>query len=65
MIINFYLPESEQRLLEQVRRISEARRRSVSFVMREALESYCLAASRRAGRNPKPRRVPGEPKAEE
>jgi len=65
MIINFYLPESDQRLLEQVRRISESRRRSVSFVVREALESYCLAAARRLRTKSAQRRVTREPKADE
>ncbi len=65
MILNFYLPESDQRLLDQIRRISENRRRSLSFVVREALESYCLAAARRSKRHSTPRRVSGEPETQE
>jgi hypothetical protein len=65
MIINFYLAESDQELLAQVRRISESRRRSLSFVVREALESYCLAKGRPGRPKPTHRRALREPKSEE
>jgi predicted transcriptional regulator len=40
MIINFYISDQHTRLLDQVKLISEEKKRSVSFIIREALESY-------------------------
>lgn len=40
MIINFYLPETDQRLIEKLRKFSAVQRRSFSFIVREALEAY-------------------------
>jgi hypothetical protein len=46
MIVNFYLPDSDTKLLELVKSISGQKRRSVSYVVREALEYYLLHAQR-------------------
>jgi len=55
MIVNFYLPESDTKLLELVKTISGQKRRSVSYVLREALEYYLLHVQRSqvAVRHPK------------
>lgn len=42
MIINIYIPESDSRLIEKIKSISGQKRRSFSFVIREALEHYLL-----------------------
>lgn len=44
MIVNFYLPDSDSKLLELVKSISGQKKRSVSYVVREALEYYLLHA---------------------
>jgi predicted DNA-binding protein len=40
MIINFYMSEQHSRLWDQLKLISEEKERSVSYVIREAIESY-------------------------
>jgi hypothetical protein len=47
MIINVYIPDYEEKLINQIRQISENRRRSFSFVVREALESFLLASEQK------------------
>ncbi|MBN1596317.1 hypothetical protein JW933_10365 [candidate division FCPU426 bacterium] len=42
MIINFYLPENDSRIIDLLKNVSEQKRRSFSFVVREALEHYLL-----------------------
>jgi predicted DNA-binding protein len=42
MIINFYLPESDSRLIDHLRSVSGQKKRSLSFIVREALEYYLL-----------------------
>ena len=44
MILNIYFPGKEAEMIEELRRISERRRRSVSFLIREALERYLQTA---------------------
>jgi hypothetical protein len=52
MIFNIYLPENDRRLIEQLKSISEKKRRSLSFLMREALEFYLLEAAKRREEEP-------------
>ncbi len=40
MIINFYISDHESRLIDQLKLISEEQKRSLSYLIREALESY-------------------------
>jgi hypothetical protein len=40
MIINFYISDQDTRLIDRLKVISEEKNRSISFVIREALESY-------------------------
>lgn len=40
MIINFYLPDQDSKLVDKLKSISDQKRRSFSFVVREALEYY-------------------------
>lgn len=54
MILNLYLPETDRRLLEQLKSISERKRRSLSFLVREALEVYLLDAARHKERDEEP-----------
>ena len=42
MIINFYLPENDQKLIDVLKNVSDQKRRSFSFVVREALEYYLV-----------------------
>jgi len=42
MIINFYLPESDAKLIDHLRSVSGQKRRSLSFIVREAIEYYLL-----------------------
>jgi len=44
MIINFYVSDQHTRLMDQLKLISEEKKRSVSYVIREALESYVTDA---------------------
>ncbi len=44
MIVNFYLPDSDSKLLDSLKSISGQKRRSVSYIVREALEYYLLHA---------------------
>jgi predicted DNA-binding protein len=46
MIINFYISDQETRLIDQLRLISEEKNRSVSYIIREALESYVGVSSK-------------------
>jgi hypothetical protein len=57
MIFNVYLPENDRKLIEQLKSISERKRRSLSFLVREALEFYLLdAAKHRAEEAPRIKR---------
>lgn len=40
MIINFYLSDQDSKLVDKLKSISDKKRRSFSFVVREALEYY-------------------------
>lgn len=42
MIINFYLPENDSKLIEHLKIASGQKKRSLSFIVREALEYYLL-----------------------
>ncbi|NTV51735.1 MAG: ribbon-helix-helix protein, CopG family [Candidatus Firestonebacteria bacterium] len=54
MIINFYVSDQHTRLLDQLKLISEEKKRSVSYIIREALESYVTdSLSPRRGKNKK------------
>lgn len=44
MIINFYLPDQDAQLVDKLKSISDQKRRSFSFVVREALEYYLLTS---------------------
>lgn len=54
MIFNFYIPEGDRRLLEELKVISDQKRRSLSFVVREALELYLLGFSARKSTKKQP-----------
>ncbi len=56
MIINFYLPETDVRLIAKLKRFSSEQRRSFSFVVREALEAYLLGMAARKAKTIQPRR---------
>jgi hypothetical protein len=57
MIFNVYLPESDRRLIEQLKSISTRKRRSLSFLVREALEFYLLdTAKHRLDESPRLKR---------
>jgi predicted DNA-binding protein len=53
MIINFYLPENDSRLIDQLKNVSEQKRRSFSFIVREALEYYLLDVLKCRGKTSK------------
>jgi hypothetical protein len=40
MIINFYLPENDSRIIDLLKNASSKKKRSFSFMVREALEYY-------------------------
>ncbi len=40
MIVNFYLSDQDSELVNKLKSISDKKRRSFSFVVREALEYY-------------------------
>ena len=42
MIINFYIPENDAKIIDTLRAVSGQKKRSFSFVVREALEYYLL-----------------------
>jgi len=42
VIINFYLPENDSKLVDLLKTVSDQKRRSFSFVVREALEYYLV-----------------------
>ncbi len=64
MIINFYIPPKEKSLIEGIRKVSEQKRRSFSYIIREALEFY-LYDSSPGGEKTSKRRVSSEPKTHE
>lgn len=45
MIINFYIPDQDAKLVDKLKSISNRKRRSFSFVVREALEHYLYSAA--------------------
>jgi predicted transcriptional regulator len=56
MIINFYISDQHTRLLDQLKLLSEEKKRSVSYVIREALESYLSGTfNSRGGKKKSPR----------
>jgi hypothetical protein len=42
MIINFYLPENDSKIVDVLKSVSDQKRRSFSFIVREALEYYLI-----------------------
>ena len=42
MIINFYLPENDSKLIDLLKSVSDQKKRSFSFIVREALEYYSV-----------------------
>ncbi|MCD4814247.1 hypothetical protein K8S19_11220 [bacterium] len=46
MIINFYLPENDSKIVDLLKSVSDEKRRSFSFIVREALEHYLLNVQR-------------------
>ena len=42
MIINFYLPENDSRIVDMLKNVSGQKKRSFSYIVREALEYYLL-----------------------
>lgn len=51
MIINFYLPDNDAKLIDKLKSISGSKRRSFSFVVREALEYYLLSSEPKSETN--------------
>lgn len=45
MILNCYIPENDSRLINQIKLISAQKKRSFSYIVREALEMYLYASS--------------------
>ncbi len=60
MIINFYLPENDSKLIDQLKNVSEQKKRSFSFIVREALDYYLLYVLRSREQNPTKRRMKNE-----
>jgi hypothetical protein len=54
MIVNVYISDTDTRLIENLRSISGQERRSLSFIIREALEFYL---SQKSGKTIKTRRL--------
>lgn len=48
MIVNFYLPDQDAELVNKLKNISGKKRRSFSFVVREALEYYLHSSTLKA-----------------
>lgn len=45
MIINVYLPDQDAKMIDKLKSISDHKRRSFSFIVREALEYYLHSSS--------------------
>ena len=45
MIINVYLPDQDSKIVDKLKTISDNKRRSFSFIVREALEYYLHSSS--------------------
>ncbi len=60
MIINFYLPENDSKLIDQLKNVSEQKKRSFSFIVREALDYYLSYVLRGREQNPNKRRIKNE-----
>lgn len=64
MIVNVYIPDHAGHLLERIKGICDRQQRSLSYIVREALEAY-LASDAKAPATPHPRRWKRERKTHE